>query len=88
MEPYTIYSKPNCAYCDQAKALLEQRGKPYVVVTLDIGQPKSSSEQYITKTDFLRLIPTARTVPQIMGTTAEGVHYIGGFQELKSLLAA
>lgn len=81
---YTVYSKPNCPYCDHAKALLESKGLTYDVVNLDVGQPKDESAKYISREELLIKIPTARTMPQIF----LGESLIGGFTELKSTLHA
>ena len=79
---FTVYSKPNCPFCDQAKALLEQRDLPFKVIHLDVGQPKVEGETYIARDDLLALIPTARTMPQILS----GDTPIGGFSDLKARL--
>jgi glutaredoxin 3 len=76
---YTIYSKPTCPFCDQAKALLEKNNIPFQVIMLDVGQLKVPEEQYISRTDLMNKFPNARTVPQIMN----GEEYIGGFRELQ-----
>jgi glutaredoxin 3 len=66
----TIWSKYYCPYCDQAKALLTQKGIEF--------EERKIGDGY-TKEDLLESVPTARTVPQIfLGET-----YIGGFTELK-----
>jgi glutaredoxin 3 len=68
-----VWSKYNCPYCDQAKALLKQRGIPF--------EEKKIGDGY-TKEELLEAIPTARTVPQIF----LGEELVGGFQELKKRL--
>lgn len=80
---YTVYSKPNCTFCDQSKALLESKGISFEVVNLDVGQPKADGQQYISRDDLLSKIPGARTMPQIM---EDGV-LIGGYQELRKRLS-
>jgi glutaredoxin 3 len=69
----TVWSKYNCPFCDQAKALLKQKG--YQIEEKKIGDG-------YTKEDLLEAIPTARTVPQIY----IGEQLIGGFTELKTHL--
>ena len=81
---FTVYSKPACPACDQAKALLEAKGLQYDVISLDIGQPKIPTEKYITRDELLAKIPGARTIPQIF----QDGQYIGGFTELKTTLRA
>lgn len=80
---YTVYSKPSCPHCDQAKALLQSKNLPYEVIHLDVGQPKALNEMYISREDLLAKIPTARTMPQIFNGDA----YVGGFAELRQSLA-
>ena len=68
-----VWSKYQCPYCDQAKALLKQKGIVF--------EEKKIGDGY-TKEDLLEAIPTARTVPQIFLND----ELIGGFQELKKRL--
>ena len=70
----TVWSKYNCPYCDQAKALLKMKGIEF--------EEKKIGDGY-TKEDLLEAVPTARTVPQIF----LGEELVGGFQELKAKLA-
>jgi glutaredoxin len=65
-----VWSKNHCPFCDQAKALLKQKG-------IEVEE-KKIGEGY-TKEDLLAAVPTARTVPQIF---LDNKH-IGGFAELK-----
>jgi glutaredoxin 3 len=69
----TVWSKYQCPYCDQAKALLTQRGIEFEERKIGDGW---------TKEDLLEAVPTARTVPQIF----LGGELIGGFTELKKKL--
>lgn len=64
-----VWSKYNCTYCDQAKALLQQKGIRY--------EEKKIGDGY-TKEELLEEVPTARSVPQILinGTL------VGGYQDL------
>jgi glutaredoxin 3 len=70
----TVWSKYNCPYCDQAKALLKMKGIAF--------EEKKIGDGY-TKEDLLEAVPTARTVPQIF----LGEELIGGFTELKAKLS-
>lgn len=89
MEAFTIYSKPACPACDQAKAMLEAKGIQFDVVNLDVGQPKTPGAQYISRDELLAKIPTARTMPQIIKQGVDAsMGYIGGLLELKCHLAA
>lgn len=69
----TVWSKYQCPYCDQAKALLTQKGIQFEERKIGDGW---------TKEDLLEAVPTARTVPQIF----LGEELIGGFTELKKKL--
>jgi len=69
----TIYSKNHCPFCDQAKALLTQRGIVF--------EEKKVGEGY-SREDLLEAVPSARTVPQIFLDE----EYVGGFTELKQRL--
>jgi glutaredoxin len=70
-----VWSKNQCPFCDQAKALLKQRGIEF--------EEKKIGEGY-TKEDLLESVPTARTVPQIFLDDV----LIGGFTELKRHLSS
>ena len=68
-----LWSKYHCPYCDQAKALLRQKGIPF--------EEKKIGDGY-TKEELLESVPNARSVPQIFLDD----EYIGGFNELKAKL--
>ena len=68
-----IWSKYNCPFCDQAKALLNMKGIEF--------EEKKIGDGY-TKEDLLEAVPTARTVPQIFLDD----ELVGGFTELKKRL--
>jgi glutaredoxin len=68
-----IWSKYQCPYCDQARALLEIKG--YEIEERKIGDGW-------TREDLLEAVPAARTVPQIFLDE----NLIGGFTELKKYL--
>ena len=65
-----IWSKDHCTYCDQAKALLSQRGIEFEERKIGYGY---------TKEDLLEAVPNARAVPQIFINNT----LIGGFTELR-----
>lgn len=69
-----IWSRYHCTFCDQAKALLKQKGIPF--------EEKKIGDGY-TKEELLEAVPTARTLPQIFLNE----EYVGGYQELKAKLA-
>jgi glutaredoxin 3 len=66
----TVWSKDQCPFCVQAKALLESKG-------IEIEERNVS--KFWTKEQLLEAVPTARTLPQVFLDD----NYIGGFQELK-----
>ena len=65
-----VWSKDQCPYCVQAKALLESRGIEYEERNINDGWDKE---------DLLAAVPGARTVPQIFLDE----QLIGGFTELR-----
>ena len=69
-----VWSKYHCPYCDQAKALLTQKGIPF--------EERKIGDGY-TKEELLEAIPTARTVPQILIDDK----LIGGFTELRKYIS-
>lgn len=69
-----VWSKYHCPYCDQAKALLTQRGIEFEERKIGDGYEKE---------DLLEAVPGARTVPQIFLDDK----LIGGFTELKAYFA-
>ena len=70
---YTIYSKPSCSYCLQAKQLLEMKQLPFVYKQL--GTHYSLDE-------LMTLAPNAKSLPQIF---KDGTR-IGGFSDLVEYL--
>jgi len=69
-----VWSKNQCPYCDQAKALLKMKGIEF--------EERNINKDY-TKEQLLEAVPTARTVPQIF---LDG-NLVGGFNELKERLS-
>jgi glutaredoxin 3 len=68
-----VWSKNQCPFCVQAKALLESRGIEF--------EERNVSTDW-TKEQLLEAVPTARTLPQIFLDD----NYIGGFTELRKHL--
>ena len=68
-----VWSKDNCPYCDQAKALLKLKGIAY--------EEKKIGQGY-TKEQLLEAVPTARTVPQIFINN----NLVGGFTQLQTYI--
>ena len=69
-----VWSKDQCPYCDQAKALLKSRGIEY--------EERNVSLDW-TREQLLEAVPNARTVPQIFLDE----ELVGGFNELRQRLA-
>lgn len=69
----TVYSKKNCPFCDQAKALLKLKGKEYTEIKID---EDAQAREFV-------LAQGHRTVPQIYKDDVLLVE--GGFQGLKTL---
>ena len=68
-----IYSKPQCPYCVQAKALAEREGHELTYKMLD--------EDFDRET-LMETFPGARTFPQII---VDG-DKIGGYTEFKAIV--
>jgi glutaredoxin 3 len=68
-----VWSKYHCPQCDQAKALLSQKGIKF--------EERKIGDGY-TKEELLEAVPTARAVPQIFINE----QYVGSLTELKSYL--
>jgi glutaredoxin len=68
-----VWSKDQCPYCVQAKALLESQGIEYEERNINNGWDKE---------DLLAAVPTARTLPQIFLDEK----LVGGFTELRKRL--
>jgi glutaredoxin 3 len=64
-----VWSKYQCPYCDQAKALLTAKGIEF--------EERKIGDGY-TREDLLEAVPTARSVPQIF----LGEKHIGGYTDL------
>ena len=70
-----VWSKPNCTFCEQAKALLNAKGINYEERKIGNGYSRE---------DLLEAVPTSRTVPQIFLNNK----LVGGFTELREFLNA
>ena len=68
-----VWSKDQCPYCVQAKALLESRGIEYEERNINDGWDKE---------ELLAAVPTARTLPQVFLDE----ELVGGFTELRKRL--
>ena len=68
-----IYSKPQCPFCVQAKALAEREGADLTYKMLD---------EDFNREELMKTFPGARTFPQII---VDG-EKIGGFTEFRALV--
>jgi glutaredoxin len=68
-----VWSKDQCPYCDQAKALLKSRNIEF--------EERNVSHNW-TREQLLEAVPNARSVPQIFLDE----ELVGGFNELKQRL--
>lgn len=87
---FIVYSKENCPYCVQSKALLNSKGLEYIELMLDLGQAKKADTEYIFLKDLEKLLPGVSSVPQIferLGGAAPATQHIGGFKELREYLS-
>ena len=66
---YTIYSKPSCSFCLQAKQLLETKQLPFVYKQLGVDYALQ---------ELWEVSPNARTFPVIL----KDGELIGGFTNL------
>ena len=71
---YTIYSKPSCGYCLQAKQLLEMEQLPF--------EYKQLGTHY-NLDELMTLSPDAKSFPQIFVVDENGnKELVGGYSEL------
>ena len=87
---FIVYSKPNCTYCTQSKALLKSKGLEHLEIMLDLGQTRLPDTEYVFLRDLEKLLPGVKTVPQIferLAGAAPATRHIGGFAELKTHLS-
>jgi glutaredoxin 3 len=68
-----VWSKENCPFCVQAKALLESKGIEF--------EERNVSKDW-TREQLLEAVPNARTLPQIFLDN----QHIGGFTDLRAHL--
>lgn len=69
-----IFTGPNCAYCQRAKALLDRKGLRYREMDVSVVAHRE---------ELLRRLPRARSIPQIFITGT----YVGGCEDLEMLAA-
>jgi len=67
----SIYSKPNCIFCDKAKMRLQKHYPKIYMLDKDYSRD-----------DFFKKFPHAKTFPQIIINNEQ----VGGYQELEKWL--
>ena len=67
----SIYSKPNCVFCEKAKMKLQQHNPKIYMLDKDYSRD-----------DFFKKFPHAKTFPQIIINNEQ----VGGYQELEKWL--
>ena len=67
----TIYSKPNCVFCDKAKFKLAKENPTILLLDVDF-----------TREEFFQQFPNARTFPQIIIDD----EHVGGYTVLEKWL--
>lgn len=73
---YTVFGRPGCGFCEQAKRLLEQKELAFKYVDIHA--------EGISKADLEKTIGRpVETVPQIF----KGAEYIGGYTDLEASLS-
>lgn len=70
---FTIFTKPQCPKCEEAKGLLSAKNLSFEAKTLDVDY---------TADELRTLVPNARSLPQVFG---EG-RYIGDLTALTTYL--
>lgn len=73
---YLIIGSPSCGYCNNAKALLDQKKLPYEYTLMN-----HLTSTQVTELEQIAGVPF-RTVPQIFIEEGEETTYVGGFTEL------
>lgn len=78
MKEFTVYSKDACAFCEQSKALLKQKGKEFNEIKL------GRDIQLEDLLETCQYFGHGRTMPLIVRYDDHGnSERIGGFTELK-----
>lgn len=79
---FLIYTKLNCPYCIQAKALLKKHSKEFEEIHVSYEEDSILNDKLILRENFIKKFPLQKTLPLIF----EDDEKIGGFQELKQHL--
>lgn len=74
MTDFVVFGKPDCSYCDRAKALLQMRGKTFSYADVRDPAALEALESHLPHWN--------RKVPQVFHNGA----HIGGYTELQQYL--
>ncbi len=80
---FTVYSKPDCGFCEKAKSLLESKQISYDEIIVANDRRADDGKKYVTVDELRKLVPNVRSVPQIFKEN----EYIGGYDALRSMLS-
>lgn len=72
---FTIYTKADCSYCNNAKILLDRLGHLYEEITIPDEATKEDVQTRIVEAGSNHLV---KSVPQIF----DGDTYVGGYAQL------
>lgn len=75
---FVVYSKPQCPYCEKAKATLTAKGYEWHENKLGVD---------FDREQLMEMFPTARTFPQIVLLNGDNNQNLGGFDGLEKWLA-
>jgi len=77
---YKVFSKPNCVYCDKAKALLGKLNLPFEEYKLSTNMSGGDGQYEVTIEQMFEMIgKQVRSMPQIMLNDK----HIGGYTDLR-----
>ena len=77
---YKVFSKPNCVFCDKAKAMLKKLDIPYEEYKLSTNMTGGDGKYEITIEQMFEMIgKQVRSMPQIMSNEK----HIGGYTDLR-----
>ena len=77
----TIYSKPNCPQCDQAKSFMKLKNIEYREIILDVGQPKQEGVTYLEVPELKKMYPMVKQAPVVV----KDGKFVGSYKELLNI---
>lgn len=73
---FTVWTRHNCTYCNQAKALLDRKGLQYETIEVN----NNNLMKFVEETN------NAKTVPQIFYTEGDTTRLVGGYDQLSKFV--